>query len=773
MLFRSAVVDQETWTENGANVSGWVIRPTGLEHYGETSIVFKAYVNGECRAESVMRLTIYDKNGVAAPMVANGANHTLALRSDGTVWAWGSNVYGQLGIATETQRNLLHYYWIVGSYSQNAERSEYWSEVADEQGFSVLGTYNTPQQVLFPAGTQIVQIAAGEYTSYALDSQGNVWAWGDNSVGQVGNGSWANPYLFVNDYIHHGHSDWSWYQALGHMDVNVYAPWKMTSLASVSSITAGRDYALALLANGTVMFWGNSGAYQSAEHKGIDATNGPVQHYNQYYPGSEDNRDRYYAEFLRSGSGDGGAASKTEYTYYYERYHRYGNYTAPMSYNDTYNSQSGIYKTTPVAVLGPGGTDWLGHNDSYDHNGRNGQPRANLATANMTAKVIKLVGGKYVSVALLSDGTVYAWGMDDTGKYDGDTTGTDTAKVDSYGTLGDGANVTRIYPVQVHAGEQFNGSRYLQDIVDVAAGSNHFLALDSTGVIYGWGANDHGQLGKPAVDMTDPTDPVDQSRFNEPIRVAPAANAAGDVTVDPTKKFTRVYAGETSSMAIDVNNTVYAWGSNTYDRMGLGSDPVLAGQDVTMVDDNIKVLQGESVNYEMVAKQTNSTTAGKALMDDYTFDRRDKVVNDAGSGAKMTNVQSLSIGEYSTFFYRNDGTLWGVGNVGASAKNKSNTYRVTQSSLGNVKATAVKEPVRVGTTDLDTLSLGKAAILRNDNAEDSIEVDAYTGSDAGVTVDLGGSTLKIVEGEKLYLYNDKATVNYTKDVTLIDRKSVV
>ena len=138
-------------------------------------------------------------------------------------------------------------------------------------------------------------------------------------------------------------------------------------------------------------------------------------------------------------------------------------------------------------------------------------------------------------------------------------------------------------------------------------------------------------------------------------------------------------------MAIDVNNTVYAWGSNTYDRMGLGSDPVLAGQDVTMVDDNIKVLQGESVNYEMVAKQTNSTTAGKALMDDYTFDRRDKVVNDAGSGAKMTNVQSLSIGEYSTFFYRNDGTLWGVGNVGASAKNKSNTYRVTQSSLGNVK----------------------------------------------------------------------------------------
>ena len=130
--------------------------------------------------------------------------------------------------------------------------------------------------------------------------------------------------------------------------------------------------------------------------------------------------------------------------------------------------------------------------------------------------------------------------------------------------------------------------------------------------------------------MTDPTDPVDQSRFNEPIRVAPAANAAGDVTVDPTKKFTRVYAGETSSMAIDVNNTVYAWGSNTYDRMGLGSDPVLAGQDVTMVDDNIKVLQGESVNYEMVAKQTNSTTAGKALMDDYTFDRRDKVVNDAG-----------------------------------------------------------------------------------------------------------------------------------------------
>ncbi len=85
--------------------------------------------------------------------VAAGSRHTLALANNGTVYAWGYNGYGQLG---------------AGS-----------GDVTDR---------STPIVVAgFPAGITITKIAAGGFFSLALDSGGNVWAWGDNAYGELGN----------------------------------------------------------------------------------------------------------------------------------------------------------------------------------------------------------------------------------------------------------------------------------------------------------------------------------------------------------------------------------------------------------------------------------------------------------------------------------------------------------------------------------------------------------------------------------------------------------
>ena len=84
-------------------------------------------------------------NGVVA--VAAGASHTIALKSDGTVWAWGYNGYGQLGDGTMADRYA-------------------------------------PVQVSGLSG--VTAIAGGWFYTVALKSDGTVWAWGDNSSGQLG-----------------------------------------------------------------------------------------------------------------------------------------------------------------------------------------------------------------------------------------------------------------------------------------------------------------------------------------------------------------------------------------------------------------------------------------------------------------------------------------------------------------------------------------------------------------------------------------------------------
>jgi alpha-tubulin suppressor-like RCC1 family protein len=84
--------------------------------------------------------------------VEAGYENALALKSDGTVWSWGDGSKGQIG---------------------------------DGQEYGEGGT-NIPKQVVGLTG--VVDIASGYYNGYALKSDGTVWAWGDNSRSQLGNG---------------------------------------------------------------------------------------------------------------------------------------------------------------------------------------------------------------------------------------------------------------------------------------------------------------------------------------------------------------------------------------------------------------------------------------------------------------------------------------------------------------------------------------------------------------------------------------------------------
>jgi hypothetical protein len=136
--------------------------------------------------------------------VAQGADFKLALRSDGTVWAWGSDSRGQLG---------------AGAGGHEGEASAIPVEVC-ASGESAPCAHHM---------SEVVAIAAGGQTAFALRSNGTMYSWGYGIQGQLGNG-----YAFA---------------------VTAPAP---IALSGVSSIGAGAQEGFAVLGSGRVYSWGQN-----------------------------------------------------------------------------------------------------------------------------------------------------------------------------------------------------------------------------------------------------------------------------------------------------------------------------------------------------------------------------------------------------------------------------------------------------------------------------------------------------------------------------------
>lgn len=93
-------------------------------------------------------------------MVTAGNWHTVALKEDGTVWAWGNNDYGQLGIGDEEKSGSI-------------------------------------QPVQVPGLENIIRVSAGSWHTVALSREGRVYAWGYNGDGQLGDGTLSNRFAPV------------------------------------------------------------------------------------------------------------------------------------------------------------------------------------------------------------------------------------------------------------------------------------------------------------------------------------------------------------------------------------------------------------------------------------------------------------------------------------------------------------------------------------------------------------------------------------------------
>lgn len=134
--------------------------------------------------------------------VSIGSQHMLAIKNDGTLWSWGYNSYGQLGTGNYTTRNSLIKIGIATDWSQIScgENSSYaiktngtlWATGYNFYG--QLGTgNNTTRNTFIQIGTSIWTTISTSYNSVlGIKTDGTLWSWGYNNQGQLGVGNITN-----------------------------------------------------------------------------------------------------------------------------------------------------------------------------------------------------------------------------------------------------------------------------------------------------------------------------------------------------------------------------------------------------------------------------------------------------------------------------------------------------------------------------------------------------------------------------------------------------
>jgi alpha-tubulin suppressor-like RCC1 family protein/inosine-uridine nucleoside N-ribohydrolase len=414
-----------TWHDNSNNETGFAIERSldgmafgqtatvgaGVTNYSDVSLNACTLYYYRIRAQNSSGMS--DCSNIAGAqsqgciasrnMIAAGDLHTVALRSDETVWAWGYNCYGQLGNGTT----------------------------------SLNDPNPTPVQVSGLTG--VIAVAAGWRHTVGLKSDGTVWAWGYNDVGQLGDGT----------------------------TINRSSPIQVSGLTGAIAVATFGSHTVALKSDGTVWAWGWNyyGQLGNGTTSGYTPNPTPVQ------------ASDLTGVIAVAGGGGHTVAVKSDGTVW-----AWGaNDSGQLGDDTTTNRSSPIQVsglTESIAVAGGGGHTVAVKSDGtvwawgYNADGQLGDGTTNnrsspIQVSGLTG-VVAVAAGLNHTVALKSDGTVWAWGQN------------------LFGQLGDGPTSDQHAPVQVSG---------LTGVIAVAASGLQTVALKSDGTVWAWGYNLYGQLG--------------------------------------------------------------------------------------------------------------------------------------------------------------------------------------------------------------------------------------------------------------------------------------
>ena len=152
--------------------------------------------------------------------VTCGSSHTAAVKTDGTLWTWGYNYYGQLGVNNTTNRLTpvttfaggANWKQVSGGQSHTAAiktDGTLWtwgSNIYGELGNNTSGNNRLTPVTTFAGGTNWKQVAGVNLHTAAVKTDGTLWTWGYNGIGALGNNTQDNRSTPVTTFA--GGTNW-------------------------------------------------------------------------------------------------------------------------------------------------------------------------------------------------------------------------------------------------------------------------------------------------------------------------------------------------------------------------------------------------------------------------------------------------------------------------------------------------------------------------------------------------------------------------------------